>query len=97
MNTDRIKKVQDYVDGIIAGLPEEIDKKTGYVHLYGVAEACAILAIKRGVNVELAVIAGLLTYIAIRLMKSTIMRIRADRWSGRYWGRWKNLRLRKSR
>lgn len=57
---ERIRQVQEYVDGVISKLPEEIDKKYGYMHLYGVSQACAFLAMKRKQNVELATIAGLL-------------------------------------
>ena len=44
---ERIRQVQEYVDGVISKLPEEIDKKYGYMHLYGVSQACALLAMKR--------------------------------------------------
>ncbi len=57
---DRIKMVQEYVDGILQSSGNEIETKYGYKHLYGVSQACAILAMKRNENVELAVIAGLL-------------------------------------
>lgn len=57
---ERIKTVQEYIDNVISNLPEEIDKKNGYMHLYGVAQACSMLAFKRNQNVELATIAGLL-------------------------------------
>lgn len=35
-------------------------KRIAYVHLYGVAQACAVIAAKRGLDCELAVIAGML-------------------------------------
>ena len=57
---DRIKMVQEYVDGILESTVNEIERKCGYKHLYGVSQACAILAMKRNENVELAMIAGLL-------------------------------------
>jgi len=57
---NRIEKIREYVDGVIAQLEEESDKRVGYVHLYGVSQAAAILADRRGENVELAVIAGML-------------------------------------
>ncbi len=57
---ERIGAVQARVDKIIAGQTESIDIKFGYVHLYSVSQACAMLAMKRQQNVELAAIAGLL-------------------------------------
>lgn len=57
---DRIKLIQEYVDGILQNTVNEVERKSGYKHLYGVSQACAILAMKRNENVELAIIAGLL-------------------------------------
>ncbi|MBQ0064350.1 MAG: HD domain-containing protein [Firmicutes bacterium] len=56
----RIQMVQNYIDKVIENLPLEIDKKYGYMHLYGVSQACAMIAMKRNLDVELATIAGLL-------------------------------------
>lgn len=57
---NRISLVQDYVDQLIDSTCDEVFLKSAYMHLYGVAQNCALLAMKRGQNVELAVIAGLL-------------------------------------
>ena len=57
---ERIGAVQARVDKIIAGQTEKTEIKFGYVHLYSVSQACALLAMKRHENVELAAIAGLL-------------------------------------
>ena len=57
---ERIGAVQARVDQIIAGQTEKREIKFGYVHLYSVSQACALLAMKRQENVELATIAGLL-------------------------------------
>ena len=57
---ERIGAVQGCVDRIVSGQTKEIDIKFGYVHLYSVSQACALLAMKRQQNVELAAIAGLL-------------------------------------
>ena len=57
---ERIGAVQACVDKIVAGQTEAIDIKFGYVHLYSVSQTCTLLAMKRGQNVELAAIAGLL-------------------------------------
>ena len=57
---ERVGAVQACVDKIVAGQTEAIDIKFGYVHLYSVSQTCTLLAMKRGQNVELAAIAGLL-------------------------------------
>ena len=57
---ERIGAVQACVDKIVSAQEREIDIKFGYVHLYSVSQTCALLAMKRKQNVELAVIAGLL-------------------------------------
>lgn len=57
---ERIKEVQKYVDGMIRDIDDETERKCAYTHLYGVSQACSILAMKRNENVELAAIAGLL-------------------------------------
>ncbi|MDD5220616.1 MAG: HD domain-containing protein [Candidatus Bipolaricaulis sp.] len=48
------------VDGILHGLKDEEDRRCGFVHLYGVSAAAALLALRRGENVELAAAAGML-------------------------------------
>lgn len=57
---ERIKKVQDYIDEQLQNIKDEFKKGCAYKHLYGVSQACTILAMRRNENVELAVIAGLL-------------------------------------
>lgn len=57
---NRIETVRQQVDEILLGMPDAEERRCGYVHLYGVAQACALLAKKRGENAELAVIAGML-------------------------------------
>jgi HD superfamily phosphodiesterase len=36
------------------------ERRAGYIHLYGVAQFCVLIALKRGENVELATMAGTL-------------------------------------
>lgn len=57
---NRIETVRQQVDTILLGMSDAEERRCGYVHLYGVAQACALLAKKRGESVELAVIAGML-------------------------------------
>ena len=57
---NRVDKIMEFVDETLAKKISESDKRHGYVHLYGVAQACALIAKKRGIDVELAIITGLL-------------------------------------
>lgn len=57
---NRIETVRQQVDTILFGMSDAEERRCGYVHLYGVAQDCALLAKKRGENAELAVIAGML-------------------------------------
>ncbi|MBP3541386.1 MAG: HD domain-containing protein [Clostridia bacterium] len=57
---NRIEKVREKVDDILLHMTDSQERRCAYVHLYGVAQACALLAVRRGVEAELAVIAGML-------------------------------------
>ncbi|MBQ7925027.1 MAG: HD domain-containing protein [Lachnospiraceae bacterium] len=57
---DRIEKVRTIVDEILLNMKDAEERRCAYLHLYGVAQACAMLALKRNENVELSVIAGML-------------------------------------
>ena len=57
---DRIEQVREYVDRVLAQIADASEKRCGYVHLYGVAQACAMIAMKRKEHVELAIVAGML-------------------------------------
>ena len=57
---NRIETIRQQVDALLLGMSDAEERRCGYVHLYGVAQACALLAKKRGENAELAVIAGML-------------------------------------
>lgn len=57
---DKIEIVRAYVDNIIKNILSEDDRKTAYIHTYGVAEACSFIADKRRLNTELSYISGLL-------------------------------------
>lgn len=56
---DRIGKVREYVDAVINRIPDKDLRKEAFVHSYGVSQACGLIAMKRGQDVELAVIAGM--------------------------------------
>lgn len=57
---NRIEKVREIVDSILLNMTDVMERRCAYLHLYGVAQACALLAMKRDENAELAVIAGML-------------------------------------
>lgn len=57
---ERILKIRDYVNHIIDNIPSEEERKIATVHTYGVAQFCTMIAVKRGLNPELAHISGLL-------------------------------------
>ena len=57
---DRIERVRELVDDILLNMTDDEERRCAYLHLYGVSQACALLALKRKENVELAVIAGML-------------------------------------
>lgn len=57
---ERIQAVQEYVDKVLRNMDNQAERECAYKHLYGVAQACALLALKRKENIELATIAGLL-------------------------------------
>lgn len=57
---DRIESVRKVVDEILLNMVDAEERRCAYLHLYGVSQACALLAIKRQENIELATIAGML-------------------------------------
>ena len=57
---DRTERVRQVVDEVLRGQPHESYRRDGFVHLYGVAQACALLALVRGLDAELCTIAGML-------------------------------------
>jgi len=58
--SDRLEAVRERIDEIVHGQPEATEKRCGFVHLYGVAAWCVLLARRRGMNAELAGVAGML-------------------------------------
>jgi uncharacterized protein len=59
-NMNRIEILREYIDRILLNMTDTNERRVGYVHLYGVAQFCALIALKRGENVEMATIAGML-------------------------------------
>ncbi len=57
---NRIEVLRQYIDNILLNMLDVEERRCAYVHLYGVAQYCALIALKRGENVELAIMAGML-------------------------------------
>lgn len=57
---NRLEIIRSIVDEIIREQPDKEESRCGFVHLYGVACICSLLAIKRNLNSELCSIAGML-------------------------------------
>lgn len=64
IRTDRIEAVRSRVNIILEQIEESSLRVDGYVHIFGVAQACAMIAMRRGEDVELSSIAGYLHDIA---------------------------------
>lgn len=60
MTENRIEKLRLKIDEMLLNQQDAEHRRCGYLHLYGVADACALLALKRGQNVELALAMGML-------------------------------------
>ncbi|MTI48082.1 MAG: HD domain-containing protein [Firmicutes bacterium] len=56
----RIPIVKQYVDNIIENIISTEERRNAYIHAYGVAQCCSIIADKRRLDSELAYISGLL-------------------------------------
>ena len=57
---DRLELVRKEIDEILLNQPDVDLRRRGYIHLYGVAQYCSILAIKRRLDIELCTIIGML-------------------------------------
>jgi len=57
---NRIDVLREYIDSLLLNMPDTFERRCAYLHLYGVSQACALIALKRGENVELLTMAGML-------------------------------------
>ena len=72
IRTDRIEKVREVVSGMLNRVTDPDFRNEGYVHMFGVAQACVLLAMIREENVELAACAGYLHDIATYMTGDSI-------------------------
>ena len=57
---NRIEKLRKHIDEIILNMTDYEERRCAYVHLYGVSQFCAMIALKRNQDAELATMAGML-------------------------------------
>jgi len=57
---NRIEILREHIDEVILNMTDHYERRCAYIHLYGVSQACAMIALRRGENVELATMAGML-------------------------------------
>ena len=57
---NRVDSIRTYIDNIFDHIEDVGQRRAAYIHSYGVSHCCALLATKRGLNVELATNIGLL-------------------------------------
>lgn len=57
---NRIEILRKHIDEILLNIIDVEERRCAYVHLYGVAQFCTLIALKRGENTELATMAGML-------------------------------------
>ena len=58
--SDRLGRVRAYVNSIFDPVEDADEKRAAYIHSYGVSHCCALFAMKRGLDLELASVIGLL-------------------------------------
>jgi uncharacterized protein len=59
IETDRTERVRQVVDEALRG-QKDLVRRAGFIHLYGVAQFCALLALVRGLDAERSTVAGML-------------------------------------
>jgi len=57
---EKLEFVRKEIDVILMNQRDEQVRRHGFIHLYGVSDNCALLALKRGLDIELCAIIGLL-------------------------------------
>ncbi|MFZ1988786.1 MAG: HD domain-containing protein [Alphaproteobacteria bacterium] len=57
---DALEQLRQAVDAILLRQADTQTRRNGFVHLYGVAGWCALLALRRGLDAQLAAAAGML-------------------------------------
>ena len=57
---NRVERLRQHIEKMSLDRPDVPERRQIYVHLYGVSQACALIALKRNESIELATMAGML-------------------------------------
>lgn len=57
---NRLERLRRQVDALLLSMPDPAERRCAYIHLYGVAQLCVLLAAKRGLAMDTAAAAGML-------------------------------------
>ncbi len=57
---NRLEEIRNIVDNLLNSLSNFEERRGGFNHLYGVSSICSLLALKRGLNVEICAVSGML-------------------------------------
>ncbi len=57
---ERLADIRRVVDAILLARQNQDDMRFGFIHLYGVSTLCAMIAHRRGMDVEICAVAGML-------------------------------------
>lgn len=57
---NRLQMVMEAVDKVLENIKDAEMRRCGWIHLYGVSQACGLIALKRKEDPELAAVAGML-------------------------------------
>jgi len=56
----RLEMLKEYIDSKLHNIHDPFEKRCSFIHLYGVSAFCTMVAAKRGQNIELSAMAGML-------------------------------------
>jgi len=69
---NRTEILRKYIDEVVLNMTDHEERRCAYLHLYGVSQACALIALRRSENAELATMAGMLhDFYTYKYMDST--------------------------
>lgn len=57
---NRLEEIRTLIDNIIYNISDDEERRCAYIHLYGVSKLSSMIAMKRGLNSEIACVAGML-------------------------------------
>ena len=57
---NKLEIVRQKIDDTLRDQPDIVERRCGFVHLYGVSAMCSLLALKRGLDPQLGAVMGML-------------------------------------